>query len=100
MRYPDGHKESVRARIVDAIVDAGLVTLPTALRSSIVSDPGGDALDAVIAALGAIAALPEIANEIGYDEPIEGWVYYVRAPSARASSPRPAGKRTRAPVTG
>ena len=89
-----------RTMLVDALVDAGLVKMSTALRSSIVADHGGDALDSVTAALGAIAALPEIANEIGYDEPIEGWVYYVRGPSARGSSPKPAGKRTRPPVTG
>ncbi len=48
------------------------------IRREILADPGGDALDAVIAALGAIAALPEIERGIGYDEPLEGWVYYVR----------------------
>lgn len=89
-----------REQIIDTLVDMGLVAVSSALRSDIVADRGGDALDSVIAALGAIAALPEIASGIGYDEPIEGWVYYVRAPSARGSSPKPAGKRTRPPVTG
>lgn len=68
-----------REQIIDALGDMGLVVLSPALRADIVSNPGGDALDSVVAALGAIAALEEIADEIGYDEPIEGWVYYVRA---------------------
>lgn len=89
-----------RERIVDALEDMGLIALSPALRTRIVADRGGDALDSAIAALGAIAALPEIARGIGYDEPIEGWVYYVRGPSTRASSPKPAGRRTRPPVTG
>jgi hypothetical protein len=84
-----------RGQLADALCDLGLVAMSSALRSDIVADRGGDALDSVIAALGAIAALPEIALEVGYNEPIEGWVYYVRAPSARASSPKPAGSRTR-----
>ena len=94
----DRHRK--RGQLVDVLVDAKLVTLSPALRFDIVANRGGDALDSVIAALGAIAALPEIEAGIGYDEPIEGWVYYVRALSARASSPKPAGKRTRPPVTG
>jgi hypothetical protein len=89
-----------RGQLVDALCDAGLAAISPTLRSDIVADRGGDALDSVIAALGAIAALPEIAGAIGYDEPIEGWVYYVRGPSVRESSPKPAGRRTRPPVTG
>lgn len=89
-----------REQIVDGLVERGLVMLSPALRSDIVENRGGDALDSVIAALGAVAALSDIANDVGYKDQIEGWVYYVRAPSARASSPKPAGKRTRPPVTG
>ena len=94
----DRHRK--RDQLLDVLVDEKLATVSSTLRADIVANRGGDALDSVIAALGAIAALPEIENGIGYDEPIEGWVYYVRAPSARASSPKPAGRRTRPPVTG
>lgn len=89
-----------RAQLIDVLSNRKLVSLASATRSDVVANSGGDALDSVIAALGAVAALADIADEIGYDEPVEGWVYYVRAPSTRVSSPRPAGRRTRPPVTG
>ncbi len=90
-----------RERLIDAIRDAGLVTLASTMRLRIVADRGGDALDSVIAALGAIAALPSIAVDHGYDEPLEGWVYYVREPTTRAqSSLKSVGRSTRPPVTG
>lgn len=79
----DRHRK--RGRIIDALVDAKLVTLSPTLRSDIVANRGGDALDSVIAALGAIAALPQIGRQLGYDQPIEGWVYYV-TPADRATS--------------
>ncbi|MEX0808124.1 MAG: DUF429 domain-containing protein [Dongiaceae bacterium] len=67
-----------RVRILDRLIAEGLVLIPNALRPSIIENKGGDALDAVIAALGAAASLPQIENRVGYDHPIEGWVYYVR----------------------
>ena len=70
-----------REHLIEALGDLRLVVLSPTLRSDIVSDRGGDALDSVIAATGAVAALPLIAENVGYDEPIEGWVYHVQARS-------------------
>ncbi|MEX2200640.1 MAG: hypothetical protein WD711_04525 [Dongiaceae bacterium] len=67
-----------RSALLDALLQRKLVTAGSTLRTQIVDDSGGDALDAVIAALGAAASLPQTENRVGYDHPIEGWVYYVR----------------------
>jgi nicotinamide-nucleotide amidase len=75
-KFPDSH--IVRALILDALIERHLVVVPTTLRERIVADKGGDALDSVIAAIGAVAALPQIDAGVGYGHPIEGWVYYVR----------------------
>jgi hypothetical protein len=63
-----------RAKILAELVDRS--HLPNVLNERIVADKGGDALDSVIAAIGAAAALQQIDAGIGYDQPIEGWVYY------------------------
>jgi len=67
-----------RSALLDALLRRKLVTLKPILRKHIIEDKGGDALDAVIAALGAAASLSQTENRVGYDHPIEGWVYYVR----------------------
>ena len=67
-----------RSALLNALLHRKLVTVEPSLRARIVDDSGGDALDAVIAALGAAASLAPIESGTGYDHQIEGWVYYVR----------------------
>ncbi len=76
-----------RIRIVESLIARRLVLVPGALRERIIADKGGDALDSVIAALGAIAALPQMARRVGYDQPVEGWVYYVTPDGVMSSQP-------------
>jgi hypothetical protein len=73
-----GTCREARAGILTNLVDRKLVSVDAALFAHIVDDNGGDALDAVIAALGAIAALAQIENGDGRAHTLEGWVYYVR----------------------
>lgn len=77
--YKGRSNESRLARgcILKALVQFELLSVEPDFQERIVSDKSGDALDSVIAALGAVAALPEIDAGVGYDHPIEGWVYFV-----------------------
>lgn len=75
-KLPESYR--VRTLILEELIERHLVVVPATMRARIVADKGGDALDSVIAAIGAVAALPQIAANVGYDHPIEGWVYYVR----------------------
>jgi hypothetical protein len=67
-----------RSSLLSALLQRRIVTIGPDLRARIVDDSGGDGLDAVIAALGAVAALPQIASRVGRKHKREGWVYYVR----------------------
>src|SRR5690606_15501439 len=69
-----------RRRILSALEDLKLVSLSDPLRQRIIANQGGDALDSVIAAIGAVAARPQIERRVGYDQPMEGWVYYADMP--------------------
>jgi hypothetical protein len=67
-----------RSALLSALLQRKLVTFEPGLRARIVEDSGGDALDAVIAALGAAASLAQIERGVGRNERREGWVYYLR----------------------
>jgi hypothetical protein len=70
-------KTTARARILEGIEKTGVLKIKdSALRSTVLENPGGDALDSVIAAFATFKALR---NGFAFDKTspyaIEGWVY-------------------------
>jgi hypothetical protein len=69
------HREA-RARILRRMEKLIPLFLPTgALRSAVIRDPGGDALDSVIAACGTFRALRQPAPPTNGAYALEGYVY-------------------------
>lgn len=80
-------RRSGRLAILEELTRRGLLREPTAdLRSSFAEDPGGDALDAAIAAIGAARAVrdPTSARPRDGREAIEGRVFHRPGPRRRA----------------
>ena len=66
-----------RRRILRSLTEGGLLRpLPRPLEKLVIDDPGGDALDSVIAALATSKALTDIACGRGEGDMLEGRVYY------------------------
>ncbi len=73
---PGEAKRRARARILDALVEAKRIVASPSMRNSMIADPGGDALDAAIAAATAARTVAGgIPPAIG-DEMVEGRVFY------------------------
>jgi hypothetical protein len=71
------HREA-RARIFGAIEQMAPLSVPEALRSVILDDPGGDALDSVVAAVAVFRALRNPAGVLAVGNSVynlEGYVY-------------------------
>ena len=67
-----------RQRIVEAMEGTRSLSIPQTVRTRILADPGGDALDSVIAAWATFRALPHLAS-LGRQKEVyavEGYVYY------------------------
>jgi hypothetical protein len=70
---------AMRERILSHFEERGQASLESSLRRQILADPGGDALDSVIAALGTCRAVDEgldLSDERADPARIEGWVYF------------------------
>jgi hypothetical protein len=66
-----------RRRILKALREAGLITaIAPSLATRVVEDPGGDALDSIIAALATARALRNLTTGLGGGDELEGRVYY------------------------
>ncbi|HEY8015268.1 MAG TPA: DUF429 domain-containing protein, partial [Dongiaceae bacterium] len=66
-----------RRRILRSLMEAGLLRpLPRSMQKLVANDPGGDALDSIIAAMATSQALADIACGRGDGDALEGRVYY------------------------
>ena len=75
--YKDAFLASQRRAILQLLERRGhLASLDRKIADRILDDPGGDALDSVIAALATARALGDIASGRGSGDKIEGRVYY------------------------
>lgn len=70
--------QDARRRLLDAICEQGAVNVPDALRDLMVQTPGGDALDALLAAFGVWQYVESGSplNPPGDDYAVEGYVYF------------------------
>jgi hypothetical protein len=70
---------AARAHILAEMLGARRVSLPPGLDSVLVDDPGGDALDSLIAAVSVLETLPDIAHSaesVPEGALVEAWVFF------------------------
>lgn len=78
-----------RRAILEALVDLGALRAPAEpIRSSAIGNPGGDALDAILACLAAAAALRDDSPATDAER-LEGKVYFALRPAAGTSTGLP-----------
>jgi len=75
--YKGAALSNQRQRILRSLTEAGLLRpLPRSIQKLVANDPGGDALDSIIAAMATSQALADIAYGRGDGDALEGRVYY------------------------
>ncbi len=75
--YKGSRRRDARAELVSALVARKLFRpLPAAIHRTVVDNAGGDALDAILAAVASAAALKRIEAGMLDGDSLEGWVYF------------------------
>lgn len=78
--YKGRKQRDVRLALVSELVRRGLFReLPSNIHRTVIENPGGDALDSILAAVSTAAALREIEAGRGGGDPLEGRVYFKTA---------------------